>query len=90
VTGEFLTEAQLKALEAAIAKARADPGLHREELSDGEVYAYRTPRDIHWGVNGGADGGNLAEGTAPLVSSVASIPAEAPALSGPGRANRRK
>jgi len=39
VTGEFLTKPQLHALEAAIAKARAKPGLHREELSDGEVYA---------------------------------------------------
>ena len=67
VTSEFLTKPQLLALEAAIAKARTKPGIHREGLSDGEVYAYRTPRDIHWIVNGGPDGGNLAQGRVPLV-----------------------
>ena len=74
VTNEFLTKPQLHALEAAIAKARAQPGLHKEELSDGEVYAYRTPRDIHWIVNGGLDGGNVAEGTVPLVKPTVSLP----------------
>jgi hypothetical protein len=43
---EFLTEEQLKALERAIAEARAFPGVHRIEAPDGEDYAYQLRDEI--------------------------------------------
>jgi hypothetical protein len=64
VSEEFLTSAQLKALTAVIAKARADPGIHRESTPDGEAFAYQYIGEIYWGVNG--DDKNLAPGRVPL------------------------
>jgi hypothetical protein len=63
---EFLTPTQLKALDRTIAKARAEPGVHREPTRDGEVVAYRLCDEIHFAVN--VDEVKLARGTVPLAS----------------------
>ena len=63
---EFLTEEQLKALEEAIAKARASPGLHRVQAPDTEAYAFQSHDEVCWGVNGGPHDSNLAHGAVPL------------------------
>jgi hypothetical protein len=63
---EFLTPAQLRALEKVITKARTARGVHRESLSDGEALAFQYAHEVHWAVNGGPHNANIARGTAPL------------------------
>jgi hypothetical protein len=61
---EFLTAAELKALEKVIARTRAEPGVHLEPTPDGEAIAYRSIGEIRWCVNN--ESRNLANGAVPL------------------------
>jgi hypothetical protein len=63
---EFLSQAQLKALEEAIGRAWQNPGVHRVQAPDAEAYAYQLRDEIVWGVNGKEDERNLARGAVPL------------------------
>jgi len=63
---EFLTAPEFRALEAAIAKARASPGLHRERTGNAEALAYRYIGEVRWSVNDGLNDANLANGVVPL------------------------
>ena len=63
---EFLTAQQLKALEKAIANARAAPGIHREPTPDGDALAYEFGDEIQWTVNGGPHNTTVARGAVPL------------------------
>lgn len=60
---EFLSEAELRALEKVIGKARQEDGVHREATPDGEAIAYQLHGDIEWFVSAGAD--NVARGSCP-------------------------
>jgi hypothetical protein len=48
---EFLTAAELRALEKVIAKARAEPGTHHQPTRSGEVVAFLYINEIKWVVS---------------------------------------
>ncbi len=62
---EFLAEEQIKALEIAIQKARAERGIHRVPTADGEAYAYQFNAEVYWHVQG-PHNSNVAKGAVPL------------------------
>jgi hypothetical protein len=66
MTDEFtrLTPAQAASIKAVIAMVRKQSGRHSLNLADGsEAYAYpHAGGGISWGLNGGAQGFNVARG----------------------------
>jgi hypothetical protein len=61
-----LSPSQLAGVHEAIAAVQADQAPHRVQLANGdEAYAY-PGAGIHWGVNGGAHGINIARARVPL------------------------
>jgi hypothetical protein len=64
---EFLSIRQIAALERAVAKARAEPGIHREPVEDGgEVMAFRFVDEVNWAVSS-ILGNVVARGMVPLA-----------------------
>jgi hypothetical protein len=58
-----LDRRQRAAVARMIAKARKEPGHHSETLPDGsEAYAYSGLPRVHWGLNSGETGANVARG----------------------------
>jgi len=61
----FLTTEQIKALEAAIQKARTCRGIQSVIVPDGEAFAYQFNSEVYWHVYGD-DYAKIAKGTVPL------------------------
>ena len=61
----FLTEEQIKALQAAIAMARLERGIHSVHAGGGEVFAYRFNDEVLWQVFN-ANYAKVAKGSVPI------------------------